>query len=69
LEEKIDFLYENYEDEKKGIGHDKLLIKNIKSVIQLHSSCVNLVKNIQNKTPDKKILEEKIEMFSQFIYE
>lgn len=69
MEEKIDFLYENYENEKKGIGQDKLLIKNIKSVIQLHSSCVNLVKNIQNKIPDKKILEEKIEMFSQFIYE
>lgn len=69
MEEKIDFLYENYEDEKKGIGQDKLLIKNIKSVIQLHSSCVKLVKNIQNKIPDKKILEEKIEMFSQFIYE
>ena len=31
LEEKVDFIYKNYENEKKGNGDDKLILKNLKS--------------------------------------
>lgn len=33
LEEKIDFLYKNYENEKKGVGEDKVIVKNLKSLV------------------------------------
>lgn len=67
LEEKVEFLYRNYENENKGVGEDKLILKNLKTALQYQNSCKALVENIRENHPDKQILVEKLSVINQFI--